>query len=75
MKKSGVAPSPVVPGRYFVFVERLVREQYQTVVVDAPSEDAAGRQASMSIDHLDTAASPDPTDLPLFATTPTPRRT
>lgn len=45
MKKSGAAPSPVVPGRYFVFVERLVREQYQTVVVDAPSEDAAGRQA------------------------------
>ena len=41
MKKSGAEPSPVVPGKYFVFVERLVREQYQTLVVDADSEEAA----------------------------------
>ena len=41
MKKSGAEPSPVVPGKYFVFVERLVLEQYQTLVVDADSEEAA----------------------------------
>ena len=45
MKKAGVAPSPVVPGKYFVFVERLVREQYQTLMVDADSEQAAHDQA------------------------------
>jgi hypothetical protein len=31
----------VVPGKYFVVLERVVREHYQTLVVDAPSEDAA----------------------------------
>ena len=45
MKKSVAALSPIVPGKYFVFVERLVREQYQTQVVDADSEDAAREQA------------------------------
>ncbi len=45
MKKSVGVLSPVVPGKYFVFVERLVREQYQTQVVDADSEDAAREQA------------------------------
>ncbi len=45
MKKSTAAPSPVVPGKYFVFVERLVQEQYQTLVVDADSEDEARDKA------------------------------
>jgi hypothetical protein len=45
MKKSAAALSPIVPGKYFVFVERLVREQYQTQTVDADSEDAAREQA------------------------------
>ena len=45
MKKSGAAPSPVVPGKYFVFVERLVLEQYQTLMVDADSEEDARDQA------------------------------
>ena len=45
MKKSGAAPSPVVPGKYFVFLERLVQEQYQTLVVDADSEDQARDKA------------------------------
>ena len=45
MKKSVAALSPIVPGKYFVSVERLVREQYQTQVVDADSEDAAREQA------------------------------
>ena len=45
MKKSAAEPSPVVPGKYFVFLERLVQEQYQTLVVDAGSEDEARDQA------------------------------
>lgn len=48
MKKSVAEPSPVVPGKYFVFVERLVREQYQTLVVNADSEDAAREEALKS---------------------------
>ena len=45
MKKSVAALSPIVPGKYFVFVERVVREQYQTQTVNADSEDAARDQA------------------------------
>ncbi len=45
MKNSGATPSPVVPGKYFVFVERLVQEQYQTLVVDADSESDARDKA------------------------------
>lgn len=45
MKKSAAGTSPVVPGKYFVFVERLVQEQYQTLVLDAVSEEAAREQA------------------------------
>lgn len=45
MSNSGAAPSPVVPGKYFVFVERLVREQYQVLVLDADSEQAAHDKA------------------------------
>lgn len=45
MSKSPATQSPVVPGRYFVFVERLVREQYQTLVLDADSEQQAGDKA------------------------------
>ena len=45
MKKSAAAASPVVPGKYFVFVERLVQEQYQTLVVDAPDEEQAREKA------------------------------
>lgn len=45
MKKSAAAPSPVVPGKYFVFVERLVQEQYQTLLIDAVSEDEARDKA------------------------------
>ena len=41
MKKSVAGSSPVVPGKYFVFVERMVQEHYQTLVVDAASEDEA----------------------------------
>lgn len=41
MNKSGAASSPIVPGKYFVFVERLVQEQYQTLVIDADSEEQA----------------------------------
>lgn len=48
MKKPGATPSPVVPGKYFVFVERLVQEQYQTLVVDADSEEAA-RDAALKL--------------------------
>lgn len=33
--------SPVVPGRYLVFVERLVQEQYQTLTITANSEQQA----------------------------------
>jgi len=45
MKKSATATSPIVPGKYFVFVERVVQEQYQTLVVDAGSEDEARDKA------------------------------
>lgn len=45
MKKPASANSPVVPGKYFVFVERLVQEQYQTLVVDAATEDEARDKA------------------------------
>lgn len=45
MKKSGAAPSPVVPGKYLVFVERLVQEQYQSLVLDAASEEEARDKA------------------------------
>jgi hypothetical protein len=41
VSKSDAKPSPVVPGRYFVFVERLVQEQYQMQLIDAGSEDEA----------------------------------
>ncbi len=39
--KSDAVNSPVVPGRFFVFIERLVREQYQMQVVEAASEQQA----------------------------------
>lgn len=45
MNKSGASPSPVVPGRYFVFVERLVQEQYQSLEIEAESEDQAREKA------------------------------
>lgn len=45
MRKTGAAPSPVVPGRYFVFLERLVQEQYQTLVLDAETEQQAHDKA------------------------------
>ena len=45
MKKSAAAVSPVVPGKYFVFIERLVQEQYQSLVLDAPTEDEAREKA------------------------------
>ena len=45
MKKSAAATSPIVPGRYFVFVERLVQEQYQTLTVDAQTEEQAREKA------------------------------
>ena len=45
MKKSAAVHSPIVPGKYFVFVERVVQEQYQTLVVDAASEDEARDKA------------------------------
>lgn len=45
MKKAGAGLSPVVPGKYFVFLERLVREHFQTQVVEAPSQADAEAQA------------------------------
>ena len=45
MKKSAAAVSPVVPGKYFVFIERLVQEQYQSLVLDAASEEEAREKA------------------------------
>ncbi|MEO8546088.1 MAG: hypothetical protein ABI434_21055 [Burkholderiaceae bacterium] len=36
-----VTTSPVVPGQYLVFVERLVQEQYRTLTVAADSEEQA----------------------------------
>ena len=38
MSKSASIASPVVPGQYLVFIERLVQEQYQTLTVAAESE-------------------------------------
>jgi hypothetical protein len=37
--------SPIVPGRYFVFVERLVQEQYQLQMIEAESEEEARDKA------------------------------
>ena len=45
MKKPAAMNSPIVPGKFFVFVERLVQEQYQTLVVDAQSEEEAREKA------------------------------
>ena len=45
MKRPAAANSPIVPGKYFVFVERVVQEQYQTLEVDAASEDEARDKA------------------------------
>ncbi len=45
MNKTGVTASPVVPGQFFVFVERLVQEQYQTLVIEAESEQQAREKA------------------------------
>ncbi len=45
MKKPVAATSPIVPGKYFVFVERLVQEQYQTLMLDADSEEQAREKA------------------------------
>ena len=41
VNKSDAVTSPVVPGRFFVFIERLVQEQYQMQVVEAASEQQA----------------------------------
>ncbi len=38
MSKSGSTTSPIVPGQYLVFIERLVQEQYQTLTVAGDSE-------------------------------------
>jgi len=38
VSKSVSTTSPVVPGQYLVFIERLVQEQYQTLTVAAESE-------------------------------------
>lgn len=45
MSKSDASVSPIVPGRYFVFIERLVQEQYQMQLIEADSEDEARSQA------------------------------
>mgnify|MGYP001295631650 CR=1 FL=1 len=45
MSKSDASVSPIVPGRYFVFVERLVQEQYQMQLIEAESEDEARERA------------------------------
>ena len=45
MKKLATAVSPVVPGKFFVFIERLVQEQYQTLVIDAETEEEAREKA------------------------------
>lgn len=55
MKKNGAALSPVVPGKYFVFVERVVCEHYQTQVVDADSEEDARRMALQRFQAGDAA--------------------
>lgn len=47
MSKSDASVSPIVPGRYFVFVERLVQEQYQMQLIEAESEGAA-REAALA---------------------------
>jgi len=45
VSKHDVGVSPIVPGRYFVFVERLVQEQYQMQLIDAASQDEARDKA------------------------------
>lgn len=45
MSKTGTTTSPVVPGQYLVFVERLVQEEYQTLTIAADSEKQAGAAA------------------------------
>ncbi len=45
MSKSASTTSPVVPGQYLVFIERLVQEQYQTLTVAADSETQAQADA------------------------------
>lgn len=44
VNKFGATASPVVPGRYFVFVERLVQEQYQTLVIEAEFRGTGARE-------------------------------
>jgi hypothetical protein len=44
VSKSDAGASPIVPGRYFVFVERQVLEQYQMQQIDAESEEKARAQ-------------------------------
>lgn len=45
MSKTVTTTSPVVPGQYLVFVERLVQEQYQTLTIAADSEEQASTDA------------------------------
>lgn len=45
MSKSGATASPVVPGQYLVFLERLVQEHYQTLTIAADSEEQARAKA------------------------------
>jgi len=45
VSKSDASVSPIVPGRYFAFVERLVQEQYQMQLIEAESEAAARDEA------------------------------
>lgn len=47
MSKSDAMTSPIVPGRYLAFVERLVQEQYQTLTVAAESE-ALAQEAALA---------------------------
>lgn len=66
VNKFGATASPVVPGRYFVFVERLVQEQYQTLVVEADSEEQARAHAleqffSGTVAHMGSAQIEPPT--------------
>jgi hypothetical protein len=45
VSKSASSTSPVIPGQYLVFIERLVQEQYQTLTVSASSEAQAQTDA------------------------------
>ncbi|MCY7305831.1 MAG: hypothetical protein LH632_06720 [Rhodoferax sp.] len=45
MKKLAAVVSPVVPGKFFVFIERLVQEHYQTLELDAQTEEEARENA------------------------------